>query len=127
MNGSVFLSVEETAAIMRLTAVTVYKHIKEGKIPCKKIGSRILIPRSFLQSGAPGAENAPPAGTIHPSPSPLSDEQIRVTVMLSSIEKHLRKLIASAPQNGTCGLELLMADGCIARVTLKTESLLSAD
>jgi excisionase family DNA binding protein len=116
MDGSNFLSVEEAAVALRLSPITVYKHIKEGKIPCKKVGARILIPNSFFQSGTPETKSAP---------SPVqSDEQIRIATMRKSIEQHIQTLLASAPRDGKCAIELCMKEGCIMRVALKTEAAL---
>lgn len=45
-----FYSVEETAAILGLSKITIHRQTKTGKMPSVKIGSRVLIPTSYIQS-----------------------------------------------------------------------------
>lgn len=43
-----FWSVKELAAYLQVSKSLIYAQIEEKKIPCKRIGARILIPASFV-------------------------------------------------------------------------------
>ncbi|BCV23273.1 helix-turn-helix domain-containing protein [Gelria sp. Kuro-4] len=43
-----FMPVSEFAGITGISRCYAYKLIKEGRIPHKKIGNKILIPKSYL-------------------------------------------------------------------------------
>ncbi len=45
-----FLVPSEFAAIARRSLVQTYRDIKSGKVPSIKIGNKILIPSSYIQS-----------------------------------------------------------------------------
>ncbi|MGD0352552.1 MAG: helix-turn-helix domain-containing protein [Dehalococcoidia bacterium] len=42
------LSVEEAAAALGIGKSTAFKYIREGKLPVKRLGRRILVPRDKL-------------------------------------------------------------------------------
>ena len=42
------LTIDETAALLRLHRVTVYKHVSGGRLPSVKIGGRRLVPAAEL-------------------------------------------------------------------------------
>jgi len=44
-----FLSVKELAAILPVSQTLIYERIARKKIPCLRIGRRILIPVSYVQ------------------------------------------------------------------------------
>ncbi len=44
-----FLSVKELAAILPVSQTLIYERIARKKIPCLRIGRRILIPASYVQ------------------------------------------------------------------------------
>ncbi len=43
-----FYPVAEAAQRLGIAPITIYRNIESGKIPAKKIGSRLLIPGSFI-------------------------------------------------------------------------------
>lgn len=43
------LTVDETAALLRLHRLTVYKQAREGKLPSVKIGGRRLVPAAAIE------------------------------------------------------------------------------
>lgn len=43
-----FLTVAETAQVLRSTEASVRWHIRQGHIPAKKVGRNLRIPRSFV-------------------------------------------------------------------------------
>ena len=43
-------SVKETAAILGVSKITIYRKIESKEIPSKRIGSRILIPAEFINN-----------------------------------------------------------------------------
>jgi excisionase family DNA binding protein len=45
-----FFSVAELMAITGLSRSSINRHIKSGDIPTARVGSRILIPRSYLET-----------------------------------------------------------------------------
>ncbi len=45
-----FYSIAEAAKKMQVAEITLYRNGKNGKIPTKKVGSRIMIPGSFVDS-----------------------------------------------------------------------------
>jgi excisionase family DNA binding protein len=53
---TLFLSVKETAEVLGVSPITIYRGISSGEIPVKKIGSRQLIPRSWLEETSPQPE-----------------------------------------------------------------------
>jgi excisionase family DNA binding protein len=55
---TLFLSVKETAAALGVSPITIYRGISSGEIPVKKIGSRQLIPRSWLEETSSQPEPA---------------------------------------------------------------------
>lgn len=44
------LTVEDAAAALHLTAQTVWRYVREGKIPASKIGRRYLIPEDAIEA-----------------------------------------------------------------------------
>ena len=48
-NAVQFLTIAETAKIMRVSNMTIYRQTESGAIPRVKIGSRTLIPASYIQ------------------------------------------------------------------------------
>jgi excisionase family DNA binding protein len=52
-------SLQEVAALLGLHLNTVRKHVRDGKIPSKKLGNRVLIPAQAL---AKWLQNDDPAG-----------------------------------------------------------------
>ena len=44
-----FYTVKETADLLRVTTLTIYRNTESGKIPSIKIGSRKRIPASYIQ------------------------------------------------------------------------------
>lgn len=45
---SVFLTVEETADLLRVDAVTIYRAIRSGEFPAVKVRKRYVVPRRAL-------------------------------------------------------------------------------
>ena len=45
-----FYTVKETAKLLRVAPLTVYRRTSDGKIPSVKIGSKLLVPASYIQS-----------------------------------------------------------------------------
>jgi excisionase family DNA binding protein len=43
-----FYSIEEAAEKLKVATITLYRNTKSGKIPSKKVGSRTMIPGSFI-------------------------------------------------------------------------------
>lgn len=43
-----FYSIDEAAKKLDVSRITIYRNCQSGKIPHKKVGSRILIPGSFV-------------------------------------------------------------------------------
>ncbi len=43
-----FYSIDEAAIKLDVSRITIYRNCQAGKIPCKKVGSRVLIPGSFV-------------------------------------------------------------------------------
>jgi excisionase family DNA binding protein len=48
----IWYTVEQAAAALHISQVTLYSHIKSGKIASRKIGARRLIPASAIEEGA---------------------------------------------------------------------------
>ncbi len=45
-----FYSIADAAKKMQVAEITLYRNGKSGKIPTKRVGSRIMIPGSFVDS-----------------------------------------------------------------------------
>jgi excisionase family DNA binding protein len=45
-----FLSVQEAAAILRITPSAVYNHTRSGDLPTARIARRVVIPRRALDA-----------------------------------------------------------------------------
>lgn len=45
-----YYTVKEAAEILGVSVSLIYDAVKKGKIPCRKIASRILIPASFIDA-----------------------------------------------------------------------------
>ena len=43
-----FYSIAEAAQKLNVAEITIYRNAQAGKIPTKKIGSRVMIPGSFV-------------------------------------------------------------------------------
>lgn len=50
MNTKQFYTIEETADILRVSNLTIYRNAKAGLIPSVKVGGRVLIPSTYFQS-----------------------------------------------------------------------------
>lgn len=59
-NQKLAYSPEEVAKLLGLHLNTVRKHIKQGLLPARKLGHRVLIPAHALRAWLEGKEN--PAG-----------------------------------------------------------------
>ncbi|MBL7851210.1 MAG: helix-turn-helix domain-containing protein [Cyclobacteriaceae bacterium] len=46
--GKKFYSIPEAAAETGVSKITLYRGVESGKIPSKKIGSRVLIPAAYF-------------------------------------------------------------------------------
>lgn len=44
-----YYTVKETAAILGVSVSLIYSEVQQGKIPSRRVGSRILIPASFVE------------------------------------------------------------------------------
>jgi excisionase family DNA binding protein len=44
-----FYTVNEASKELKVSVITVYRLAKLGKIPSRKIGARVLIPREFVE------------------------------------------------------------------------------
>lgn len=44
-----FLTAAQAAQELCLSYSSILRHVKSGKIPSAKVGSRLLIPRSFIE------------------------------------------------------------------------------
>ena len=99
-----YVSVKAASAELNVPAVTLYSRVRDGSIPARRIGSKILIPWWFVhQPAETPTVSAPPENT-----------DVEAAVIC------LRKLLASAPADGACALELTLRGGRIARTVLKT-------
>ena len=54
------LTVEEAAAVLRISRQSAYAAARAGELPTVKIGRRLLVPRARLEALL---ENAPPHGS----------------------------------------------------------------
>ena len=59
MNGKEdILDIEQASDLLRLSKTTVYKMVKEGKLPHRKLGKQIRFSRevlqNFIKTGEPG-------------------------------------------------------------------------
>ncbi len=43
-----FYSIAEASAKLGVAEITMYRNVQAGRIPSKKIGSRVMIPGSFV-------------------------------------------------------------------------------
>ena len=48
-NENPTLTVEEAAAMMRVEKMTIYRRIKSGMIPARKVGKSFLIPAAAIE------------------------------------------------------------------------------
>jgi excisionase family DNA binding protein len=53
-----FLNVKEAAQALRLDESTLYRHLREGRIPGVKLGGRYLIPAALIEELAVDAMDA---------------------------------------------------------------------
>ena len=111
-----YVAVKAASAELNVPAVTLYSRVRDGSIPARRIGSKILIPWWFVHQPV----EAPPVSA--PS-APPENTDVEAAVIC------LRKLLASAPADGACALELTLRGGRIARTVIKTtdESLPGGD
>ena len=45
-----YYTIEEAALKLNVARITIYRNAQSGKIPTKKIGSRVMIPGSFVDN-----------------------------------------------------------------------------
>lgn len=43
-----YLSPRQVARVMGVSEYLVYREVADGKVPCRKLGGRILIPRHWV-------------------------------------------------------------------------------
>ncbi len=55
----IWYTVEEAAAALRISQVTLYAHIKSGKIASRKLGARRLIPAYAVEPQQEGIYETP--------------------------------------------------------------------
>lgn len=44
-----YYTIKEASVKLGLAEITLYRQVNSGKIPCKRIGSRVMIPSSFIE------------------------------------------------------------------------------
>jgi excisionase family DNA binding protein len=54
--NSTFLTVEEAAELLRVSAPTIYRRIHDGTLPAVRVGQRLLVPRDELVERLYGRE-----------------------------------------------------------------------
>ena len=45
-----YFSISEASKVLRVARITLYRRAQAGEIPIKRIGSRIMIPASYVES-----------------------------------------------------------------------------
>ncbi len=60
--GGPVLTVEEAAAYLRISRGLAFAAVRDGSLPCVRIGRRILIPRRQLEALLDGV--SPPTGQL---------------------------------------------------------------
>jgi excisionase family DNA binding protein len=45
-----FFSVRETAERLSVSPITIYRAVEGGRIPCARVGTRRLVPASWLEA-----------------------------------------------------------------------------
>lgn len=65
------LTIGETARLLRLSEITVRRHIAAGRLPAVRIGRRIRVRRDALPASLP---EAVPASTVTPPGIPLTPD-----------------------------------------------------
>jgi hypothetical protein len=110
------VSVKVAAEELNVPAVTLYSRVRDGSVPSRRIGSKILIPWWFIHQPTEASSVSAPS-------TPAENTDVEAAVI------RLRKLLASAPADGACALELTLRGGCITRMVVKTmeESLPAGD
>jgi len=59
------LTVEDVAAALHLSEQTVWRYVREGKIPASKIGRRYLIPENAIEAMLEPKQEPPIGGEAH--------------------------------------------------------------
>lgn len=59
--GGSVLTVEEAAAYLRISRGLAFAAVRDGSLPCVRMGRRILIPRRQLEALLDGATVSPTA------------------------------------------------------------------
>jgi excisionase family DNA binding protein len=50
MLANSFLSIQETAKALGISRISAYRHVEAGTIPSVRVGSRRLVPASYLST-----------------------------------------------------------------------------
>ena len=57
--GRPALSINETAELLGVSAWLVKQAVRDGSLPCRRLGRRVLIPRALLDDWLNGDGDAP--------------------------------------------------------------------
>jgi excisionase family DNA binding protein len=60
------LTVEEVAAALHLSDQTVWRYVRDGKLPASKIGRRYLIPENAVEEMLEPKQEPPLGGEAQP-------------------------------------------------------------
>jgi excisionase family DNA binding protein len=106
-----FLTVHETARLLKVTPITIRRYIASGRLPAVRVGRRVRVQReaveAFIEPAVPrvvqqadGAEKSPTAFIV----SPLTDEEVRQGLAAIKLAQQLTEKMR-AERGGKSGPE----------------------
>lgn len=110
------LSVKQTAELLNLSVITVYRMVKEGKIEAKKLGSRVLIDPETL--GIQEIPEKPRTETLQKLPE--KEEKPVFESILKDLIPELERAFKFVPDFGNVGFRVVFHNSQVAHIETST-------
>jgi len=110
------LSVKQTAEILNLSVLTIYRMVKEGRIEARKLGHRVLIDPEVL-----GLKEVPEQPEVkEPVKVEVKQEKPVFESILKDLIPELDRAFRNAPAYGELGFRVVLHDSQVVRVETST-------
>jgi excisionase family DNA binding protein len=104
-------AINEAAELLHVSVGGLYQMVQQGKVPSKRIGKRILVPGTYIY----GEE------IKQAREEQLAKLETQGDEILETVKPEFLKLLASAPDYGSCGITITFHGGKVTRISTQTE------
>jgi len=110
------ISVKQTAELLNLSVISVYRMVKDGRIGAKKLGRRVLVDPETI-----GISEIPEKPKIEKAPKPQMEEgKSPLKSILKDLIPELELAFKFVPDFGDVGFRVVFHNSQVARVETTT-------